>query len=152
MSSPTLCDSMNYSPAGSSVHGILQARILEWVAISFSGVSSWPRDRSWVSHIADRFFTIWATCICMYVYLIFIYLAVLGLSCGLWTLRCGMWDLVPRPGIEPKLHAWGVQSLSHCTTREVPSIVSFWKYKQMYTHLPHIQKLEFISCTHISAP
>ena len=36
-SCPTLCDSMDYSPPGSSVHGILQARMLEWVAISFSG-------------------------------------------------------------------------------------------------------------------
>ena len=41
-SSPTLCDPLDYSPPGSSVHGILQARILEWVAISFSKGSSWP--------------------------------------------------------------------------------------------------------------
>ena len=41
---------------GSSVHGILQARILKWVAIPFSGESSWPRSWSWVSFIADRFF------------------------------------------------------------------------------------------------
>ena len=42
---PTLCDLMDCSPPGSSVHGILQARILEWVVISFSRGSSWPRDR-----------------------------------------------------------------------------------------------------------
>ena len=41
---------------GSSVHGILQARILEWVAIPFSRESSWSRDWTWVSHIAGRFF------------------------------------------------------------------------------------------------
>ena len=41
---PTLCDFMNCSPQGSSFHGILQARILEWVAISFSRGSSRPRD------------------------------------------------------------------------------------------------------------
>ena len=41
--------------------GILQARVLEWVAISFSRVSSWPRDRTWVSHLVGRHFTIWAT-------------------------------------------------------------------------------------------
>ena len=41
---PTLCDPMGGSPPGSSVHGILQARILEWVAISFSRGSSQPRD------------------------------------------------------------------------------------------------------------
>ena len=44
-SCPTLCDPMDYSPPGSSVRGILQARILEWVAISFSRGSSQPRDR-----------------------------------------------------------------------------------------------------------
>ena len=49
------------SPPGSSVHGILQARILEWVAISFSRESSWPRDPMQVSCTAGRFFTIWAT-------------------------------------------------------------------------------------------
>ena len=50
-SCPTLCDCMDCSPPDSSVHGILQARILEWVAISFWG-SSWPRDWTWVSCIA----------------------------------------------------------------------------------------------------
>ena len=58
---PSLCDPIDCSLPGSSVHGILQTRILEWVAIPFSRGSSWPRDRSWVSYIAGRFFTIWAT-------------------------------------------------------------------------------------------
>ena len=49
------------SPPGSSVHGLFQARVLEWVAISFSRGSTWPRDRTWVSHVAVRLFTIWAT-------------------------------------------------------------------------------------------
>ena len=53
-------DPMDYSLPGSSVHGILQARILERVAISFSRGSSWPRDQTQVSCIADRFFTVWA--------------------------------------------------------------------------------------------
>ena len=57
----TLCDPMDCSPPGSSVHGILQARILEWVAIPFSMVSSRRRDRTQVSLIAGRFFTIWDT-------------------------------------------------------------------------------------------
>ena len=52
---------MDCSLPGSSVHGILQARILEWVAISFSRGSSRPRARTQVSHIAGRFFTIRAT-------------------------------------------------------------------------------------------
>ena len=51
---------MDCSPPGSSVHGILQARILEWVAIPFSRRSSLPRDWTWVSPMAGRFFTIWA--------------------------------------------------------------------------------------------
>ena len=55
---PTLCDSMDYSPPGSSVHGILQPRIVEWVAIPFSRGSSQPRDQTQVSHIVGRFFTI----------------------------------------------------------------------------------------------
>ena len=57
----TLCDPMDYSSPGSSVHGILWARILEWVAIPFSRGSSWLRDRSEVSCTASRFFTVWAT-------------------------------------------------------------------------------------------
>ena len=50
-----------YRPPGSSVHGVLQARILEWVAISFSRGSSQPREWTWVSYTVGRFFTIWAT-------------------------------------------------------------------------------------------
>ena len=56
-SCPTLCDPMDCSPPGSSVHGIFQARLLEWVAISFSSRSSQPRDRTRVSHTAGRRFT-----------------------------------------------------------------------------------------------
>ena len=56
--SPTLCDPMDCSLPDSSVHGILQARILEWVAIPFSRASSQPRDQTWVSCIAGRFFTV----------------------------------------------------------------------------------------------
>ena len=58
---PTLCDPMDYSLSGSSVHGIFQARVLEWIAISFSRGSFQPRNRTWVSLIAGRRFTIWAT-------------------------------------------------------------------------------------------
>ena len=60
-SHPILCNPLYCSPPGSSVHGIFQARILEWVAISSSRGSSRPRDWTWVSFIAGRFFTIWAT-------------------------------------------------------------------------------------------
>ena len=57
----TLCDPMHCSPPGSSVHGILQARILEWVGIPFSRGSFRPSGQTQVSCIADKFFTIWAT-------------------------------------------------------------------------------------------
>ena len=56
-----LCDLMDCSLLGSSVHGILQARILEWVAISFSRGSSHPRDWTRSPALAGRFFTIWAS-------------------------------------------------------------------------------------------
>ena len=53
---PTLCDPMDYT-----VHGILQARIPEWVAFPFSRGPSQPRDRTHISYIAGEFFTSWAT-------------------------------------------------------------------------------------------
>ena len=72
-SCPTLCDPMDCSALGCSVHSILQARILEWVAISLSRESSWPRDQtvSFMSPaLAAGFFTtiyIWiCTCICVH--------------------------------------------------------------------------------------
>ena len=60
----TLCDSMDYT-----VHGNLQARILEWVAFLFSRESSYPRDQTQVSLIAGRSFTSWATTLVMVVIL-----------------------------------------------------------------------------------
>ena len=56
-----LSEPMDCSLPGSSIHGILQARILEWVAISLSRGSSQPRDQTLVFHTSGRFFTIWAT-------------------------------------------------------------------------------------------
>ena len=57
---PTLCNPMDCGPPGSSAHGILLARMLEWVAIPLSRGSSQPRDQTPVSCIAGRFFTVWA--------------------------------------------------------------------------------------------
>ena len=76
-SCPTLCYPMDCSPPGSSVHGISQVRILEWVAISFSRGSSQPRDQTQTSCITGRFFTILYqgsqdTLSCIYFTLIFI--------------------------------------------------------------------------------
>ena len=58
---PTLCNPMHCSPPGSSVHGIFQAKILEWVVTFFSSRSSQPRDWTRVSRIVGRRFTIWTT-------------------------------------------------------------------------------------------
>ena len=60
-SCPTLCDPMDSSLPGSFVHGIFQARVREWVAISFSRGSSQPRNQIRVSCIVGRCFTLWAT-------------------------------------------------------------------------------------------
>ena len=60
-SCPTLCDPVDCILPGSFPDGILQARILEWVAISFSRGSSQPRDQTGVSRIAGRCFNLWAT-------------------------------------------------------------------------------------------
>ena len=64
VSPPVVSDSLQHyglQPTRSSVHGILQARILAWVAIPFSRGSSWPRYRTQVSCISDRLFPIWVT-------------------------------------------------------------------------------------------
>ena len=62
-SCPNLCDPVDCSLPDSSVHGILQARILEWVSISFSRGSSQHRDWTWASRIGGRHFNLWATCL-----------------------------------------------------------------------------------------
>ena len=56
----TLCDPKDCSLPGSSAHGILQSRILEWVSIPSSRGSSWPRDQTLASHIAGGLLAIWA--------------------------------------------------------------------------------------------
>ena len=74
----TLCDSMDYGPSGSSVRGIFQARILEWVAISSSRRSSWLRDQTCISYFCIGWFLYpWATW------------EVLGLSLLVQWYNCG---------------------------------------------------------------
>ena len=82
---------MDGSLPGSSVHGIFQARVLEWIAISFSRGSSQPRDKTRVSHIVDRRLTVWATDR-------FSYIGNLGKR------RYGTY-LLPRT--PPKINLWG---------------------------------------------
>ena len=107
----TLCDPMDCSPPGSSVHEISQARMLEWVAIPSSRGSSQPRDRIHISCIGGRVLCSWASREAP----LPIYLAAHGLSCG-------MRDLIPWPGIEPRSPVLGMWRLSHWTTREVPAL------------------------------
>ena len=71
---PTLCEPMDCSPPGSSVHRIFQARKLDWVAISSSRGSSWPKDWTSVSCITGGFFTNWA--------------AKLGRTRSRWVVKC----------------------------------------------------------------
>ena len=94
----TLWDPMDCNSPGSSVHRILQARILQWVTIPFSRRSSHPRDRTQVSCNACRFFTIWATSLfnkylCSSLYAGFLLL-------GRWSFskvrdRAGLMDIQP---------------------------------------------------------
>ena len=80
---------MDCSPPGFSVHGILQARTLEWVAISFSRGSSQPRDKTWISQIAGRFFTVWVTreVICTHIISDFLVDSTLLVDCKLQKAR-----------------------------------------------------------------
>ena len=93
LSCVTLCDPVDYSLPGSSVHGILQARILEWVTISFSRGSSRPRDQTQVSFIAGRFFTVQTTREA----------PIYDLSLRLWFFQCSCMDV--RVGMWRKLSA-----------------------------------------------
>ena len=105
-SCPTLCNPMDCSPPGSSVPGIFQARIRECIAISFSRGASRPRDRTRVSWIADRFFTIWATREALNNE---VTPKLNGNTYCYYFLFSGEWDLVPQQEMEtvPLQLKWG---------------------------------------------
>ena len=136
-SSSTLCDPMDCSPQPPLSMGVLQARIVEWVAMPSSRGSSQPRDWTQVSHIAGRFFTIWATREASQPPLFFsmkeseseVAQSCLTL-CDPWTIaheaplsmgfsRQEYWsglpfltaEALPNPGIEPVSPAWQTGSL-----------------------------------------
>ena len=107
----TVCDPMDCSPPGSSsVHGILQARILEWVAISFSKGSSWPRNWTRISCLVGRFFTIWATREALYCFCFTFFF--------FWPQ--GMWDLSSPTRNWTHTSYIGRWSLNHWTSWAVP--------------------------------
>ena len=126
-SCPTLCNPMDCSPRSSSVHGILQARILEWVAISFSrGIFPeipWPRNRTRVFCIAARFFTNWATTeailyIHIYIYnpLFFEFPSHLGHHKALNTVPCVCSHQLPI-----NTHMWNLQKW-YCTVQSLSCV------------------------------
>ena len=109
-SCPTLCNPMDCSLPGSSIHGILQARILECVAIVFSRGSSQARDRTWVSFTAGRFFTIWATGKPLYVIYIYFFMIIKNVSEG-WI---NHWVFASQSGVA----AWNAVSYYSCLCHE----------------------------------
>ena len=96
-SSLTLWDPINYSLPGSSVHGIFQAKVLEWVAIPFSRASSQPRNQTGVFCISGRFFTVWATSE-----------AIIGLAAAAKSLQSCPTLCDPRDGSPPDFPASGI--------------------------------------------
>ena len=88
----TLCNPIEYSLLGSYVHGILQARILDWVAIPFSRGSSRLRDQTRVSCITGRFFIIWGSREAIYVCMAYIYDNPLQYSCLGNPMNRGAWQ------------------------------------------------------------
>ena len=82
---PTLCEPMGCSLPASSVQGILQAKILEWVAFFSSRGSSWPSDWTRISWIAGRLYTVWATRE-QWAFVI-THVKELGLLCSVWQPR-----------------------------------------------------------------
>ena len=97
---PTLCDPMDCGPPGSSVRVIFQARMLEWVAISFSGGSFRHRDQTQVSHVAGRFFTIWDGELGEYLR---VTLWAMGLICGFFRGAPFSGDLLSRATLTKKV-------------------------------------------------
>ena len=106
---PTLCNLTNCGPPGSSVHGILQARIPEGVAIPLFMGSFWPRDQMWVSCIAGRFFTIWATREALLQHLVRGFVPYSPIQLGKLFSDCGFF---PRFCVQPREH---LQQLAPCS-------------------------------------
>ena len=99
------CDPMDYCPPGSSVHGIFQARILEWVAISFSRGSLWPRYQTCVSCIGRQILYHWATTEAQYLSLI--------LAC-LFTLIMAMFEKLITPDLTTVSFLWFLYTSTSC--------------------------------------
>ena len=116
----TLCDPIDWSPPGSSVHGIFQARISEWVTISSSQGSSRPRDRTHTSCIS-------------YISRCFLYH---GTTCDVYY----AWLFTSSPAISLKSN-----NHNHHLTTKTPLFQNIWghAYTHTHTHTPHKHSLHF---------
>ena len=123
---------MDYSPSGSSAHGIFQTSVLEWVDISFSRVSSWPRDRTQLSCIVGRFFIIRTIREAQYDIKLVGYLEICKMSIGPenWSASY-TWKLLNK-----KLRFWSsvTYSLSQLQYKlgEKPSLVGNFTYRYFF--------------------
>ena len=141
-SCPTLCDPMDYSLPGFSAHGIIQARILAWVAIPFSRVSSWPRDRTQLSCIVGRFFIIRTIREAQYDIKLVGYLEICKMSIGPenWSASY-TWKLLNK-----KLRFWSsvTYSLSQLQYKlgEKPSLVMNFPYQYFFQILKRFLKMQ----------
>ena len=162
-SCPTLYNPMDCSPPGSSVHGILQARILEWVDMPSSRGSSWPRDQTRVSCIAGKFFTTelpgkpmyMCMCVCLYIYVYVYIMEYFSYCCCLVlkscltlcnTMGCSL------PGIsQERILVWVATSFSRgsswprdqthisCLGRQ---ILYLWTTREVHSGIPLSHKKE----------
>ena len=110
---------MDCSLPGFSVHGIFQARVLEWVAISFSRGSSWPRDQTQVSCIAGRRFILWATRVII---------PKKRKYRGSAVRNTDMFIIQPLHLHCPSCHVYGTRSLSVCCW--IPKPLEYWALKK----------------------
>ena len=129
-SCPTLVDPKDCSLPGSSVHGILQARILEWVAISSSRSSSQPRNPTQVSCIAGRFFTNWT----MYSFSVY--------SCHLFLISSVSVRSISFLSFIVPIFAWSVSLLSPVFLKR--SLVFFYCFP-LFLCIAHWGRLSYLS-------
>ena len=132
-----LCDPLDCSPTGSSVQGTLQARMLEWAAISFFKRSSQPSDQTGVSCIVGRFFTVWATlesqgCLCLRIEELSLLFKELQ-----WRQR---WDGKTRAGVQTSLlsFSWGIHPSIFKTSLKFSTVclkIPFFSCVQFVTQL-----------------
>ena len=114
---PTLCNPIDYT-----VHGILQARLLEWVAFPFSGGSFQPRDQTEVSRIAGGFFTSWAT--------------REAKNTGVGSLSLLQWIFLTQESNQSLLHCrWILYQLSYQGSKTLPNVEeeNFWSPEGLKT-------------------